>query len=126
MADARALGALEVADLAHHLPPDAAVWRALNPDHPWGLAEQLLATLVDETRVGWWLYESAHVKKKDIRKPPRQIPRPGVAEPEDERQIGGRESALPLDEMAAWLGWGSPIAEVKRPRDARGRFVKVA
>lgn len=107
MDDARALGVLEVADLAHHLPPDAAVWRALDPDRAWGLTEQLLAALVDETRSGWWLWETSKVRKRDRRKPPQPIPRPGVEPvPDDSTSTyGGRDSALPTDEMAGWLGW---------------------
>lgn len=107
MGDARALGVLEVADLAHHLPQDAAVWRALDPDRVWGLTEQLLATVVDEVRIMQWMYELAHHRKGPRPKPPQRIPRPGITQPEDEdtTTYGGRASALPTDEMAEWLGW---------------------
>jgi hypothetical protein len=60
--------------LVRNLPEDAAVYRSERG--PWGLVEQLLAALVDETRVGNW--QRAQIHTKERLKPPKPIERPGV------------------------------------------------
>lgn len=78
-------------------PRDSALFRAMNPeDHEWSLPTLLLAEAVDDLRIGNWQRGSG--KRADYPKP---IPRPGV-EP-DSTTYG--KGALPMDEMADWLGW---------------------
>ncbi len=60
--------------LIRNLPHEAAVHRAERG--PWGLAEQLLAAVVDEARVANWQRAQLHTKEK--LKPPKPIERPGV------------------------------------------------
>jgi hypothetical protein len=60
--------------LVRNLPEDSAVYRSERG--PWGLGEQLLAALVDETRVGNW--QRAQIHTKERLKPPKPIERPGV------------------------------------------------
>lgn len=79
-------------------PNTTALFRALNPeDHLWGLPELLLAEIADGERAAVW--QRGGGKRKDR---PEPIPRPGVGQ--KETQTYGKD-ALPLDEMAAWLGW---------------------
>lgn len=61
-------------NLIRNLPHEAAVHRAERG--PWGLAEQLLAAVVDEARVANWQRAQLHTKEK--LKPPKPIERPGV------------------------------------------------
>lgn len=78
-------------------PRTSAVYRARNPEHEWGLSEQLLALVGDALHVANW--QRSRGKKRDYPKP---IPRPGV-EP-DAKTYGGKKP-LPIDDMAEWLGW---------------------
>lgn len=115
---------LVLLDYIESLSPQAALWRAIEPDVVWDLQAMLTALLIDEIRVLRWEFEKVNFKGKH--KPPEQIPRPGVAPKEDKKTFGGRESALPIDQMGEWLGWGVgvPAGRKVQPRDARGRFVK--
>lgn len=110
--------------MATYLPAESAVARHLDPDWMWDHYSQLLALLIDETRGVQWSVEQGSGRFKK-RKQPDRLPRPGVTPPEDKTTHGGKESALPMDEMAEWLGW---VQDAKRvpARDARGRFVKAA
>lgn len=62
----------------------------------WTLANLLLAEVADAVRVANWQRGSA--KKNEYPKP---IPRPGV---KPTTQTYGK-GALPIDDMAEWLGW---------------------
>lgn len=86
----------ELLAVARHAPPGSAVRRATDPDHIWGLPEQLLAGVVDLLAVGNW--QRGQMPRRDYPKP---IPRPGV---EPESTTYGSQP-LPMDEMADWLGW---------------------
>lgn len=78
-------------------PRSSALFRAMNPDaHEWTLPALLLAEVADAVRVGNWQRGSA--KRAEYPKP---IPRPGVT---PEEQTYGK-GAIPIDEMAEWLGW---------------------
>lgn len=78
-------------------PRDSALFRAMNPDdHEWDLPSLLLAEIADGVNVGNW--QRGGGKRRDYPKP---IPRPGV-EP-DSKTYG--KGAIPIDEMAEWLGW---------------------
>lgn len=77
-------------------PQTSALYRAVDPDWRWGLREQLLAAAVDALNGANW--QRGQGREQDRPKP---IPRPGV-EP-DAKQFG--RGALPVDEMADWLGW---------------------
>lgn len=78
-------------------PRTSAVYRSVaGPDWEWDLANQLRAASVDALNGANWQRGSG--KDRDRPKP---IPRPGV-EP-DAKSWG--KGALPVDEMADWLGW---------------------
>lgn len=82
--------------IVKHLPRSSALVRVIEgDDHPWGLAEQLLAATVDALHAANW--QRGEGKKRDKPKP---IPRPGINAP---KRYG--TTALPLDEMTDWLGW---------------------
>ena len=88
-----------------HLPEESATMRALTPDWRWSLEAHLLAALIDETRVGWWVYERT-TNARSRRKAPKPIERPGVEQAADaDSKTWGKGSAIPLDEMREWLGW---------------------
>lgn len=91
-------------DLVEHLPPESAIHRALNPDWQWSGEMQFLATIVDELRFGRFENRRMHGGSKE-RRGPDPIPRPGVTPPED-MTVYGRGSAMPMDDMAEWLGGG--------------------
>lgn len=116
---------LVLLDYIESLSPQAALWRAIEPDVVWDLQAMLTALLIDEIRVLRWEFERVNFKGKT--RPPEPLPRPGVAKPEDKTVFGGGASALPMDEMAAWLGWADrpeiTSGRVLPRRDARGRFV---
>lgn len=89
----------ELYAVVKHAPFDSALYRVQQGDDaPWGLKEMLLAQIADEIAVSNWI--ASRGKKSDYPKP---IPRPGVGP----TKIGGK-GALPMDEMAAWLGWDVP------------------
>lgn len=93
--------------VAQQAPPESsAVHRALlgEEKQAWGLSEQLLAMVVDELRVLAWQNTKDATKGRNYPKP---LPRPGVTQDEGVK-VGSRADALPLDEMAAWLGWPTP------------------
>lgn len=69
-------------------------------DALWGIREQLLAGIFDKLAIANW--QRGAGKERDRPKP---LPRPGVTD-ETTKQYG--KGALPLDEMAAWLGWNAP------------------
>lgn len=78
--------------LVRQLPPEAALWRAIDPDRtPWGLTEQLLAAAVDHLATANWQRLQIHSDKARNVPPPDQIARPGV-EPtgKDEQHFGGK------------------------------------
>lgn len=78
-------------------PHFSALYRALYPEESqWGLQEQLMAAIVDYQAILAW--QNGGGSKKDYPKP---IPRPGIED--DSEQYGN--DAIPMDEMAAWLGW---------------------
>jgi hypothetical protein len=79
-----------------NLPRSSAYARLSAPETvEWGLTEQLLAAAVDALAISNWIASGANRRDR-----PRPIPRPGV-EPETTTYGKG---AIPLDEMAAWLG----------------------
>lgn len=93
----------DVAAMAAHLPPDCAVRRALNPPSPddvWTLDAQLLALVADQLAVISYVQQRQAGGKPSKPKP---LPRPGVAPDRDRTTVGG-VGALPIDQMADWLG----------------------
>lgn len=75
----------------------SALFRAMHPDeHSWGLPELLLAEVTDALNVANW--QRGGGKKADYPKP---LPRPGVVE--SEKKYGAK--AIPIDDMADFLGW---------------------
>lgn len=94
---------MDLADLVAWLPKDSALARAVHPDEwEWGLDQHLLAMLVDAINHFEWSSSlgNPHLKGVD-KKPPKPLPRPGVES--DDKILGGK-GALPMDEMAEWLG----------------------
>lgn len=93
---------LEAADMAAHLPQDktSAVFRARNPDTwQWGILEHLAALQADGVRMLQWM-KSKDATKKPPRNQPKPIPRPGVAEVQEETEGRFKDvEALPLDEL---------------------------
>lgn len=93
---------LEAADMAAHLPQDksSAVFRARNPDTwQWGLAEQLAALQADALRTLQWM-KSKDAARKPPRNQPKPIPRPGVAEVQEETEGRFKDvEAMPLNEL---------------------------
>lgn len=95
---------LDLGDLVAWLPRDSALIRSAMPDEwEWDVKAQLAALLVDSVRHAEWSATLGNPNLKGTdKRPPKPIPRPGV-EPDD-KTFGGRDSALPMDEMAEWLG----------------------
>ena len=67
---------------------------------PWGLAEQLLAQIVDNQNIQIWFKTKDGEKGRNRPKP---IPRPGVDPDQDVKRIGGKTKKKAAD-MAALLG----------------------
>ena len=83
--------------ILRHLPPSSATGAAMYPESSdWDLSTLLLAEIADTLRAANWQRGSG--KRKDYPKP---IQRPGVKP--DSKTYG--RGALPLHEMAEWLGW---------------------
>ncbi|WP_205648109.1 hypothetical protein [Actinomadura rubteroloni] len=72
--------------LLRHLPRDSAFARELHGEESaWGLGEHLLASVIDHLAIGNWLFTSAHTAEGESPPdPPVPVPRPGVADEEDE------------------------------------------
>ncbi len=83
-------------------PPGSPIDRAMNPDHMWGLPEQLAASIVDSLRIANWMQTEDGSKNRNQPKP---LPRPGVVDP-DQTIFG--EGPLPIDELDEFLGWTPP------------------
>jgi len=91
-----------VAVCVWYLPSDCALARELNGDDiEWDLTNQLLAAQVDVLAIANW--QRAGGKRKDKPKP---VERPGMR-PDRTTYGGSKDDALPLDQMADWLGWDS-------------------
>lgn len=94
----------ELWDLVEHLPPGSAIQRAVDPDWMWDHDAHFKATIVDELRFMRFENRRMHGASKE-RRGPDPIPRPGVTPPEDQN-VYGRGSAMPMEDMAEWLGGG--------------------
>ena len=94
---------LDLAELVAWLPRDCALSRSIRGEEEsfWGAQEMLLASVVDELR--YLQYVTMRLKGVKDTKPPKPIPRPGVMD-EDAVKHGDKAAALPIDEMAEWLG----------------------
>lgn len=88
----------------------------MNPDHEWGVVEQLAALQADYLALLLWSKTEDGEKNRNRPKP---IERPGIEPDRDVQKFGS--DPVPIDELEDFLGWSKPIA---LPRDARGRFVK--
>lgn len=78
--------------------PDSAIGRAIRgKDWSWQLQEQLLADMADSLRWLVWAKTEDARKKRNM---PRQIPRPGVKQPE---RIGN--APVSVADMNEFLGW---------------------
>lgn len=81
--------------VCRNLGRDSAFYRALNPDDDtsWSVSDYLLAQIADTTALRLWQAGGGKGKK------PKPVPRPG-----DIKKYRG--DALPVADMAEWLGWG--------------------
>lgn len=87
-------------------PPASALARELyGEDAHWGLLEQLAAAMVDAQNLANWLQSKDGAKNRNRPKP---IPRPGVKADKDINKFG--KDAVPIDEMADFLGWSTELA----------------
>ncbi|MCL2463978.1 MAG: hypothetical protein FWF28_02760 [Micrococcales bacterium] len=85
-----------LADLAEYLPPEAALWRDIDPDTTWTLTDVLLAELVNLTSgANWQRAGDPHAPQ------PEPIPLPGQ-QPEGQHLTGDE---MDIDEARDWLGW---------------------
>ena len=80
--------------ICRRLGRDSELYKSMNPDDDtsWSVTDYLLAMVADNT--SFRLYQAAGGKGKK----PKPVPRPG-----DVKRYGG--DALPVTEMAEWLGW---------------------
>lgn len=91
----------EVAAMASHLPPDSAIRRAM--DEHWQRTPQidLLREIEHDLRILAW--QQTKDGSRGLRYPePVRLP----WDPEPDESMKG--DALPIDEMAEWLGWEIP------------------
>jgi hypothetical protein len=95
------LSARRLRVLLQHLPPEAALSRALHGDEAaWGLTEHLLATVADQLATANWMFATVHTPEgasAPDRPPP--LPRPGVPDAAE----AGAPAATP-DQIAAFFG----------------------
>lgn len=86
-----------ILDLIDGLSPQAAYWRAIDPNRTmWGLTEHLLAELIDNFRLFAWGLGN----KKGQR--PKPIPRPGAESGEDVAVIGESVGFASIDDFDTW------------------------
>ena len=86
---------MDLLDLVEHATPDMAIYRAINTDHEWTLANQLQALLIDFHQQKAWVEGG----KKGSR--PKPIPRPGVSGKSEKKYTVNRTSTV--TEMDEWL-----------------------
>lgn len=91
--------------MVRHLPADSATAAALTGmPREWGVAEELLAQIVDQAAAGNFMFASLHGKRRP--QPPTPVPRPGRVEPHPHPADRGREPRRKLaspDELMAFL-----------------------
>ncbi len=80
-------------------PASSALARSSDVDAGWTLEAMLLAEVADVARDDWW---ATHNGREQDR--PKPIERPGRRP--DTTVYGS--GALPIEEMASWLGWDGP------------------
>jgi hypothetical protein len=80
--------------LVRHAKRDSALMRAMHPDtYRWGLAEYMLADLIDTAN--WLMWAKTEDGRKNRRRPKR-YPRPGMIQ-EGEKRVKG--TAVPVSEI---------------------------
>lgn len=105
--------------ICRRLGRDSELYKALNPedDTSWSVTDYLLAMIADNTQFRLWQAANGKGKK------PRPVPRPG-----DVKKYKG--DALPVDDMADWLGegWGAPSETVVSgfDREERDEAIRAA
>lgn len=131
--------------LVSSLPLTGAVGHALDDPRAtgWGNTEELLAALIETVDSGNRLYFRANTKRGTRQPDPITVPRPERKTGETEDVSRPRKRQATPEEMRAFFGGsvrytgpsvedvdassGNPVSDAAaRPRDARGRFVKVA
>lgn len=99
----RALSWRRFQALVRHLPPESALWRAMDSPRQWGWSEHMAAaSLLALNAANWQRGGGKGAKPKPVRPPGSDR---GAS-----RRIG---TAMPMDEMRALLDeWGAPDEEV--------------
>lgn len=93
----------DLAAIVRAAPPTSALYRAqYGEEAAWQLPEHLLAAMTDSLH---WLVWAQSKDGQKNRNKPRPVPRPGLEEETERTTYSGKESAVPLEEMADWLGW---------------------
>ena len=86
----------DLSDFVQHASPDMAIYRALNPEESqWGIAEHLLASMLDFMVGTRWVDGGKKGRK------PKPIPRPGTTDKET-RKITSKVTVA-IDKMDRWL-----------------------
>jgi len=108
---------LVLLDYIDALSPQAAVWRAIDPDVRWGMEPMLLAALIDEVRVLRYEFERVNFKGKPT--VPEPIVRPGVTAPGDtKRTVHGAGEGF--ESIEAFDAWYAQVRANQQPEAASG------
>ena len=83
-------------DLVEHMPPDASLWREMDPNTIWTLTDVLLALLSNQTAMANWQRGGGKGAK------PKLIRLPWESKPEGQKITGDK---MTIDEARTWLGW---------------------
>lgn len=96
--------------LCRRLGRDSQLYAAMNPedDTSWTVTDYLLAMVADNTQFRLWQAAGGKGRK------PKPVPRPG-----DTKKYKG--DALPVSDMADWLGWDAPAEVVVSGMDGHER-----
>lgn len=100
--------------ICRRLGRDSELYKSMNPedDTAWSVTDYLLAMVADNTAFRLWQAAGGKGKK------PKPVPRPG-----DVKKYSG--DALPVADMADWLGWDSPGEVVVTGMDRAERDVAI-
>ena len=100
--------------ICRRLGRDSELYKSMNPedDTAWSVTDYLLAMVADNTAFRLWQAAGGKGKK------PKPVPRPG-----DVKKYSG--DALPVEDMADWLGWDAPAEVVVSGLTGEERAVAV-
>lgn len=100
--------------VCRYLGRDSALYAAMNPDDDpsWSVTDYLLAMVVDHGAARLWQAAGGKGRR------PQPVPRPG-----DVKKYRG--DALPVEDMADWLGWDQPVGAVVSGMDGAERAAAI-